>query len=126
MTQLEALIALATQPRSAGFRWAEERAKEYRAGDQAAVFAALELWQSWWRDVLLTAAGCTEAIVHVDRRDELARAAAHYPLSEIHAFITRLGAAAQQLRDNANPQLALENVVLHLPNQRAPGEGRRA
>jgi DNA polymerase-3 subunit delta' len=117
VAQLEALIALATQPRDAGFRWAEERAKEYRAGDQALVFAALELWQSWWRDVLLTAAGCTEAIVHVDRRDELAQAAARYPIPQVHTFITRLGAAAQQLRDNANPQLVLENLVLHIPGR---------
>lgn len=113
--QLDALIALAEQPRGAGFRWAEERAKEYRAGEQAAVFAALELWQSWWRDVLLTAGGCPEGVVHIDRRDALARAAARYRIADIHAFLARLGAAAQQLRENVNPQLALENVLLHLP-----------
>ena len=114
--QLAALIALHTQPRGVGFRWAEERAKEYRGGEQAAVFAALELWQSWWRDALLTAAGCPESIVHVDRRAELQEAAVRYRLSDIHAFISRLDAAARQLRENVNPQLALENVVLHLPS----------
>jgi DNA polymerase-3 subunit delta' len=113
--QLEALVALHAQPRGVGFRWAEERAKEYRGGEQAAVFAALELWQSWWRDLLLTAAGCPEAIIHVDRRDELAQAAARYRLADIHAFVARLDVAARQLRENVNPQLALENVVLHLP-----------
>jgi DNA polymerase-3 subunit delta' len=113
--QLAALVALHTQPRGVGFRWAEERAKEYRSGEQTAVFAALELWQSWWRDVLLTAAGCPEAIMHVDRRDELAQAAARYRLADIHAFVGRLDGAARQLRENVNPQLALENVVLHLP-----------
>jgi DNA polymerase-3 subunit delta' len=113
--QLEALVALNSQPRGAGFRWAEERAKEYRGGEQAAVFAALELWQSWWRDLLLTAAGCPEAIVHIDRRAELAQAAARYRLADVHAFVARLDSAARQLRENVNPQLALENVVLHLP-----------
>jgi len=113
--QLEALVALNSQPRGAGFRWAEERAKEYRGGEQAAVFAALELWQSWWRDLLLTAAGCPEAIVHIDRRAELAQAAARYGLADVHAFVARLDSAARQLRENVNPQLALENVVLHLP-----------
>ena len=116
--QLAELVALHGQPRGAGFRWAEERAKQFRGGEQALVFAMLELWQSWWRDLLLTAAGCDEAIIHVDRRDELRYAAARYPLAEAHAFITRLAAAARQLRENVNPQLALENLALHLPQAR--------
>jgi DNA polymerase-3 subunit delta' len=113
--QLDALVALGTQPRPAGFRWAEERAKEYRGGEQIEVFAALELWQSWWRDVMLAAAGCPDQIVHIDRRDEIKRAAARYRLTDIHAFVGRLDGAAQQLRENVNPQLALENALLHLP-----------
>jgi DNA polymerase-3 subunit delta' len=119
--QLDTLVSLSSQPRGAGFRWAEERAKEYRGGEQAAVFAALELWQSWWRDVMLTAAGCSEEVVHIDRRDELARAAARYRLADIRAFLARLASAAQHLRENVNPQLALENVVLHLPGESAGG-----
>jgi DNA polymerase-3 subunit delta' len=113
--QLAALVALHGQPRGAGFRWAEERAKEFRGGEQAAVYAALELWQSWWRDALLVAGGCAAAIVHIDRHEELERAAARYSLADIHAFLARLDTAARQLRENVNPQLALENVTLHLP-----------
>ena len=115
--QLAGLIALHGQSRGAGFRWAEERAKEYRGGEQAAVFGALELWQSWWRDALLIAAGCPEAIVHIDQRDELQRAASRYRIADIHAFVGRLDGAARQLRENVNPQLALENVVMHLPRE---------
>ncbi|HWQ13385.1 MAG TPA: DNA polymerase III subunit delta' [Roseiflexaceae bacterium] len=114
-SQLDTLAALAALSRADAFRWAEERAKEYRGGEQAAVFAALELWQSWWRDVLLTAAGCPEAVTHVDRREELQRAAARYTLADIHALLVRIGLATRQLRENVNPQLALENVLLHLP-----------
>ena len=113
--QLDALVELHSQPHASGFRWAEERAKEFRGGEQAAVYAALELWQSWWRDTLLVAGGCAAAIIHIDRREELEHAAARYPLAEIHAFLARLEAAARQLRENVNPQLALENVTLHLP-----------
>jgi DNA polymerase-3 subunit delta' len=116
-SQLDALIALATMSRGDGFRWAEERAKAYRSGEQADVFAALELWQSWWRDVLLVAADCPTEVVHVDRRAELVGVAARYPIADIHAFIVRIDTAARQLRENANPQLTLENVVLHVPRQ---------
>lgn len=113
--QLDALLALAGQPRPERFRWAEALAKAYRGGEQESVFATLELWRSWWRDVLLTAAGSPAAVTHVDRRAALERVALRLPLAEIHAFLARLNAAEQQLRENVNPQLALENLALHLP-----------
>ncbi len=115
--QLAALLALHEGGRPAGLRWAEQRAKEYRSGEQATVFAWLELWQSWWRDVLLTYTGCTEGVVNIDRREALERAAARHQLAELYAFTARIGQAAQQLRENGNPQLVLENLVLHLPGR---------
>ncbi len=113
--QLDELLAMQGQPRAAGFRWAEECAKAYRTGEQASVFAAIELWQSWWRDVLLAAAGCPEQIAHIDRREAIVAAAGRHRLPEIYAFVARLNDTARQLRENVNPQLALENALLHLP-----------
>lgn len=113
--QLDDLLAMQAQPRTSGFRWAEERAKEYRAGEQAAVFEALALWQSWWRDVLMVAAGCPDQVVHIDRRDDVGQAARRYRLAEIQGFVARLNDTVRQLRENVNPQLALENALLHLP-----------
>jgi DNA polymerase III subunit delta' len=114
--QLDALVALTGQGRTATFRWAEQRAKEYRSGEQETVFAWLELWQLWWRDVLLTAAGYPEAVTNIDRRNDLERTAKQLSLPAIHTAVARVGTAAQQLRENGNPQLVLENLVLHLPN----------
>ncbi|NNJ10028.1 DNA polymerase III subunit delta' [Chloroflexales bacterium ZM16-3] len=112
---LDALMELGEQGRAAIFRWAEQRAKEYRGGEQEVVFAWLDLWQGWWRDVLLVTAGCPDSIVNIDRREDLARLAARHPLPAIHTFVGRIGAAAQQLRENGNPQLVLENMLLHMP-----------
>lgn len=120
--QLDELAALATQSRSEGLRWAEEQAKRFRAGEQASVYAALEIWQGWWRDVLLTAAGCRDAITHVDRREALEQAAQRYAIPEIHALLVRIGSTSQLLRENVNPQLAIENILLHLPTSRAPSK----
>ena len=113
--QVDALIALHTMPRSEAFRWAEERAKEYRSGEQALVFEWLELWQSWWRDLMMVSAGCPESITHVDRHKQLDTAAGRYQIAQIHAFAARLSTAAQQLRENVNPQLVFENLLIHLP-----------
>lgn len=114
--RLDALLSLQGQSRSTAFQWAEERSKQYRGGEQAEVFAWLELWQSWWRDVLLVAADCGEYITHVDRRSDLSQAAQRYALSDIHRFMVRLDEARRQLHDNLNPQLVLENLLLHLPS----------
>lgn len=113
--RLNILLSLHTQPRSEAFRWAEARSQEYRNGQQVLVFDWLELWQSWWRDVLLVAASCPESITHLDRRADLEHEARRYSLETVYAFLARLGEATQQLRENVNPQLVLENVLLHLP-----------
>lgn len=112
---LDGLLALSGQTRDARFRWAEERAKSYRSGEQDAVFAMLALWQGWWRDILLTATDCADQVVNIDRRAVIERAALRYQLPEIHGFIVRLHDTNRQLRENVNPQLALENLLLHLP-----------
>ncbi|HMP43451.1 MAG TPA: DNA polymerase III subunit delta' C-terminal domain-containing protein, partial [Roseiflexaceae bacterium] len=116
--QLDELAELAVADRSAGLRWAEERTREFRSGEQASVYAALELWQSWWRDVLLVAAGVPESITHIDRKPALEHAARRYDIAGVHVFIGRLANAARQIRENVNPQLALEHLILHLPPTR--------
>lgn len=116
-SQLDTLIGLPGQGRAAAFRWAEDRSKEYRGGNQQAAFATLELWQGWWRDVLLTAARCDNAVTHLDRRDDLQAAAKRFGLPEIHTFISKLNEAATQLRENVNPQLVFEHIVLHMPGR---------
>jgi DNA polymerase-3 subunit delta' len=79
------------------------------------VLGWLFLWQTWWRDVLLMASGCSGSITYLDRRAELAEVAASIQLEYIHDFLQRIGQAREQLDDNVNPQLALENLVLHVP-----------
>jgi DNA polymerase III subunit delta' len=109
------LLLLPSAGRDARFRWAEERAKAYRSGEQEQVFATLALWQGLWRDVLLLAADCPEQIVNLDRRAELTHLAQQVSLRDAQEFLTRLDAAARQLRENVNPQLVFENLGLHVP-----------
>ncbi len=113
--RLDQLLTLQNQPNSETFRWAEDRNKAYRAGEQEEVFAWLNLWQTWWHDVLLTAGGCPEYVTHPDRLSTLQKTAQRYPLPDIYQFVAQLGKTTQYLRENVNPQLALENLFLHLP-----------
>ncbi len=113
---LDELLQLQNDSRNAFFRWAEDRSKEYRSGEQDKVLAWLELWQSWWHDMLLVAAGCPEYSMHIDRINDLQHSVQRYTLPEIYDFVVRIGDAVRQLRENVNPQLALENVFLNMPS----------
>jgi DNA polymerase III subunit delta' len=111
---LDELAIISSQNRPEALRWAEEQAKQFRGGEQESVYTTLELWQSWWRDVLMTAAGCPEAVIHVDRRQALEQAAQRHSVPAIQGILKRIASSTQQLRENANPQLVLENVALHV------------
>ncbi len=113
--RLDVLIGLHEADMTAALQWAEQRAKEYRAGDQATVLEWLELWQSWWRDILFVGANCTEAVTNIDRRATLTRIAQRIPPATAFTFLQQIITVSQQLNENVNPQLAIEHLVLHLP-----------
>ncbi len=83
--------------------------------ERATVFAALDLWQEWWRDLLLVGAGCGEQAVNFDRLDKLTEESRQYGVEAVVRFLEALGRARRQLQDNVNPLLALEVLMLGLP-----------
>lgn len=113
--RLDELVRLGTATRVERMRWAEERAKEYRGGEPGTALEWMRLWQSWWRDVLLVRAGNAEAVTHLDRRPELNAIAQVVSLEQVQQFLRQLDGVREQLADNVNPQLAFENVTLHVP-----------
>jgi DNA polymerase-3 subunit delta' len=77
----------------------------------------LDLWLDWWRDLLLVKIGCGDIITNVDRLDKLVEIAEDYRLAQIKAFINSIQAAGEQLRQNANPRLVLEVLMLDMPGK---------
>ncbi len=92
--------------------------------NRRAVREILDLWLDWWRDLLLVKVGCSNAITNVDRSVQLAMVAADYTLDQIRVFIDNIRAAGEHLQLNANPQLALEVLMLSVP-EKAESRARR-
>ncbi len=90
--------------------------------NRGAVYDTLELWLDYWRDLLLVKAGCDSTITNTDRAGVLAEMARNYSLGAIRGFIGSLRAAAEQLRQNANPRLALEVLMLDIPEKEGGSE----
>ena len=77
----------------------------------------LDLWQEWWRDLLLAKVGLSEAIINIDRAGAIVGRARGYSLAQIKNFINSIQAAGEQLKQNANPRLALEVLMLNMPRK---------
>ncbi len=85
------------------------------SGNLVASRALLELWTTWWRDLLLLSSHGESHIVNIDRSDELKWMAGQSTVSQVWAVLKALEAAASQLEANVNPRLALEGLLLKLP-----------
>jgi DNA polymerase-3 subunit delta' len=113
-SRLAGLIDLAGAALDVRFAFAAKLAAQY-GKDRDAVGETLGLWLEWWRDLMLVKAGCPELITNVDREPELEHTAEDYSLAGIRRFMDAIRAAADHLEQNANPRLALEVLVLGMP-----------
>ncbi len=78
-------------------------------------FEELELWQDWWRDLLLAKSGCQGFISNWDYSEQVRHQAEGLVLEDIVGFLRRLQRTRWALEANANARLALEVMLLHLP-----------
>ncbi len=98
------------------FTYATELAAQFSQRRES-VQEVLDLWRDWWRDLLLVKVGGNEAITNVDLEAPLIDSARGYKLAQIKAFINSIQAAGEQLRQNANPRLVLEVLMLSMPRR---------
>jgi len=121
--RLDELVGIISADCEERFTYAAQLATEF-GQNRALVQERLALWLDWWRDLLLVRVGLSGDITNVDRSAELVDMARGYSLAQIRAFINSIRAAGEQLRQNANPRLVLEVLMLSLPE--AGGRHREA
>ncbi|MBI2918559.1 MAG: DNA polymerase III subunit delta' [Chloroflexi bacterium] len=76
----------------------------------------MDLWQDWWRDLLLARSGCAGFTTNWDYSEQLQQQAQGLSLKAIADFLRDLRHTRWALEVNANPRLALETLMLHLPH----------
>jgi DNA polymerase-3 subunit delta' len=114
---LDRAQAMAAAPLSERFAFAAEVGGRYTK-DRTGVQATLETWQAWWRDILLVAAGREEQAVFRERLDSLRPLAAQCGVPAAVRALRAILDARQHLAENASPVLALETMMLALPELR--------
>ena len=101
-------------PLTERFDYAAEVANRFTR-DRRSVYSELELWLSWWRDVLLVGQQKPELVSNVARIDSLTQTAERLAPASITEAIRTVMRTAFLLERNVSPRLALEGMMLKLP-----------
>jgi DNA polymerase-3 subunit delta' len=88
------------------------------------VLQKLAMLRDWWRDVMLVKAGTAESVTNVDRESDLRETAARFSLTKIRNFLRDIQSATEQLKQNVNPQLVMEVLMLNMPERGKVKEGK--
>ena len=75
----------------------------------------LDTWRDWWRDVLSASSGAMSGIINSDREEALSEESKVYKQEDVIRFLRALDETRVHLKENVDPQLALEVLVLKLP-----------
>lgn len=87
-----------------------------RAGkDKAKLRTVLEIWQSYWRDVLLQCCGSPVKPCNSDRQDEIRALAGRITADTALAALEATSGVMRALDTNANPRLAFDALFLAYP-----------
>lgn len=113
---LDRLLDLMNADYDTRFAFASQLAVQF-SQSRSRVHELLDLWLDFWRDLMLVKIGCYDIVINIDRLDTLADIAQSYQLSPIEAFINSIRAAAEQLRQNVNPRLVFEVLMLDMPRK---------
>jgi len=85
------------------------------ARDGADTREAIDVWRTWWRDVMLIAAGSAAGLTNVDRRGEIESVAARLDAQRARLAAEACSRALWQLDKNATPRLVVEVMLMNLP-----------
>jgi DNA polymerase-3 subunit delta' len=86
-----------------------------RLNDKDALLGELQLWLSFWRDVLILASGLGESITNVDYAEQLKQLAGQVGRSAAHDFVAAIENTLDRIDHNVNLRLALEVLVMDFP-----------
>jgi DNA polymerase-3 subunit delta' len=107
---IDDLLSLLKSDRVTRFAYAEDLAKEDERTRRT-----LDLWRTWWRDVMLCASGSAAEWVNVDRADQVRSLANQLDLAQTTAAAEACGRALWQLDRNATARLVVEVLLLDFP-----------
>ena len=76
---------------------------------------ALEIWGTFWRDVMLTCAGSKSTLTNIDRVDQINALAERISMEKARKLVLDNEKAIERLNKNVNARMAMEVMLLDWP-----------
>jgi DNA polymerase-3 subunit delta' len=108
---LDDLQTLLKSDRGARFAYAEDLTKKSERAREA-----IDLWRTWWRDVLLTASGSIAELINIDRAAQVQALAQHVDVTQAKSAADACGRALWQMDRNVTARLVVEVLLLDFPH----------
>lgn len=112
LAQLQSLWQLIKADPVERLRFAEKSANSFTSRH---LFAMIDLWTTWWRDVLLVQCGCGDNCCNIDQTAILQQQAERLPQTTVRDYLRTLQRIERYLQHTINTRLALEVLLLQLP-----------
>ena len=113
-TELDRLISLLGADVERRFHAASDIASLYYR-DRSEALEVLEIWLSWWRDLMLMRQGVKDWVLNRDYAEDLEEWNQSYTSRQITEFIGAIAKTVEALDHNVNPRLSLEALMLATP-----------
>jgi DNA polymerase-3 subunit delta' len=107
---LEDLIQLLAASRGERFAFAAGMVK-----DKEELRSELQVWLTFWRDVLICAAGITDTIANLDYLAQLKSLANDVGLSKAQFYVNAIEDTMDRIDHNVNSRLAIEVLLMDFP-----------
>ena len=117
--QVRSIGSLVTGSLEERFSYAANLASSVGRGQEAR-HGPLSLWLGWWRDVLLVKAGLSELAHYRSGMEAVTAVAGALTLAEVARAVEAVQQTIGYLQRNVNPRLALEDLMLALPQPHGP------
>ncbi len=98
------------------FMYATHLADQYK-GNREITQEMLKVWIDVWRDILLIKTGLNKAITNIDIQKRLEQLSRDMNLYDIRYFIRDIQEAIINLRSNVNARLAIEIMMMNIPER---------
>lgn len=113
IAKLSSMLAASLEQRFAN---AQELATQFSRNRRVAK-EVIEVWVSWWRDLMLIKSGCQEDIINIDYEETLGKQAKVLSLNQIKDFLANLCLVREEISKNVNSRLAFESLMLNMPRE---------
>jgi DNA polymerase-3 subunit delta' len=112
--RLDELNNLLKSTRQVRFAYAEKLTDRKKEADER-FRETLQIWLSFWRDVLLCTSGAAAPLINVDHRVEVEALAKRLSLPEARRLVNQAEEAIDKLEKNVNARLLAEVLLLDWP-----------